>query len=106
MNKLIEAFLELPEVKRIHELEQGLLKNETIQLLNSELKQLQKQMVHAKEFHQEKQYKQYKEKYDEVYAKLLDYPFVEEYLELLEQVHRDLLAITQQIEEMINQQLK
>lgn len=106
MNKIIDAFSALPEVQRIHELEQVLMKNETLQHLNSSLKQIQQQMVNAKEFHQEKQYILYKEKYDEIYEQLLDYPFVEEYLDLLQQVHSELLMVTQQIEEKMNRHLR
>ncbi|MDE6656145.1 MAG: YlbF family regulator [Anaeroplasmataceae bacterium] len=105
MNNLKNAFSQLPEVKRIHEIEGFIDKNQEIQEMLKHLKDIQKKMVHAKEFNQPKQYMAYKKEYDEIYQEILDYPFVEEYLDLLEEVNQLLLSITNCIEEKINKEL-
>ena len=74
----------MPEVQRIHELETFIDQNKELQELVKHLKEVQKQMIHAKEFEQPKQYSVYKQEYDSIYNRILDFPFVEEYLELLE----------------------
>ena len=66
---------------------------------------LQKKMVNAKEYNQSKQYALYKKEYDTLYESVLDFPFVEEYLELLEDTNMLLKNLTKQIEERINKEL-
>ena len=77
-------FNDLPEVKRIHELEHYIDNNKDIKKKFSEVKAMQKKLVNAKEFNQVNQYKAYEEEYTKLKSELLDMPFVEEYLELLE----------------------
>lgn len=106
MNKLKEEFLNTELVKRIHSLENYIDNNETLNSKLKELKDLQKKMVNAKEFNQINQYKLYKEEYDKLYNEVLDFPFVEEYLELLEEANNKLLDICYIIENKINNELK
>ena len=63
-------------------------------------------MVNSKEFNQINQYKVYKEEYDTLYNEVLEFPFVEEYLELLEEANNTLLDICYIIENKINKELK
>lgn len=95
----------MPEVKRIYELENFIDQNKELQKLLKHLKEVQKQMIHAKEFHQPNQYLVYKQEYDAIYNKILDFPFVEEYLELLEEMNSKLSEITNIIENRINSYL-
>lgn len=97
-----KSFLSLPEVKRIQELEHYIDGNSEIQTAFRELKNKQKQMVSAKEFHQTKQYEVYAAEYEALKANLLDMPFVEEYLELLEIVDAMLQAFALEVEQGIN----
>ena len=95
---LIDEFNNLEEVKRIHELEGFIDKNNDIKLLFKELKLKQKQLVNAKEYNQINQYNIYLNEYNDIYKKLIDYPFVEEYLELLDVVDKMLVNVCQNIE--------
>ena len=106
MNKLKEEFLNTDLVKRIQSLEKIIDNNPTLNEKLNSLKDLQKKMVNAKEFNQINQYKAYKEEYDSLYAEILEFPFVEEYLELLEQANNTLLDICYIIENKINKELK
>ena len=106
MNKLKEEFLNTDLVKRIQSLENIIDNNPTLNEKLNSLKDLQKKMVNAKEFNQINQYKAYKEEYDKLYAEILEFPFVEEYLELLEQANNILLDICYIIENKINKELK
>ncbi|MDE5715812.1 MAG: YlbF family regulator [Anaeroplasmataceae bacterium] len=102
MNDLKQAVLELPLVKRIQELESVIDSNQNLNLLLNQLKEKQQQMINAKEYHQTRQYKLYEEEYNSIYNAILDYPFVEEYLDLLEQANNLLLDISGIIDNKIN----
>ena len=106
MNKLKEEFLKTDLVKRIQSLENIIDNNQELKDKLKSLKELQKKMVNAKEFNQFNQYKSYKEEYDVLYEEVLDFPFVEEYLDLLEEANNKLLDICFIIENKINKQLK
>lgn len=95
-------FLATPEVKRIKELEAFIDNNDDINTLFIRLKEIQKQMVHAREYNQPNQYNIYKDEYNSVYNELLDMPFMEEYLELLEIVDGRLSSFTYTVEKEIN----
>ncbi len=95
-------FLATPEVKRIKELEAFIDNNDDINSLFIRLKEIQKQMVHAREYNQPNQYNIYKDEYNSVYNELLDMPFMEEYLELLEIVDGRLSSFTYTVEKEIN----
>ncbi len=95
----------LPEVKRIHELEGYIDNNKEIKLKLKEMKLIQKKMVNSKEYNQMKQYKNQKLEYEKIKAELLDLPFVEEYLELLDIVDNILLTMTNEIEDKINKKI-
>ena len=106
MNELKQAVVSLPLVKRVQEIERYIDSNLELKKNIDALKELQKKMVHAKEFQQPKQYQVYKKEYDELYQMILDQPFVEEYLDLLEEANSILGEITGLIESKINTKLK
>lgn len=105
MNKIKEEFENLALVKRIKELEHFIDNNALLNDLLNQLKETQKKMVNAKEFNQPKQYAIYKEEYDSIYEEILDFPFVEEYLDLLDEANQKLLEISNIIEKTINDKL-
>ena len=105
MNKIEEIkkyFLELPEVKRVKELENYIDNNKDINNKLLEIKKIKKKMVNAKEFNQPNMYKEYEMKYKKLHAELLDLPFVEEYLELLDIINNLLQEFTNSIEFKLN----
>lgn len=105
MNDLKLAFKEMPEVQRLQELEHIIDANPILKDLMENLKFIQKQMVNAKEFHQEKQYLEFKKQYDALYEKIIDFPFVEEYLELLEETYLILKNTVSIIQSKIDSQI-
>ena len=106
VNKLKDEFPNTELVKRIHSLEKIIDNNQELNQKLDSLKELQKKMVNSKEFNQINQYKVYKEEYDTLYNEVLEFPFVEEYLELLEEANNTLLDICYIIENKINKELK
>lgn len=106
MNKLINAVEELEIIKRIKALEKIIDSNESLNNKIDLLKETQKKMVNAKEFNQYNQYLEYKKEYDDMYEEILDFPFVEEYLELLDEANNLLLDVSYIIEKKINSQIK
>lgn len=102
ITEIKKEFLSLPEVIRIQELERYIDNNASINNKLNELKEKQKQMVNAKEYNQLNQYKIYLDEYNNLKSELLDLPFVEEYLELLEIVNEKLTGLTNKIEYKLN----
>lgn len=105
-NDIIQYFSNLPEVIRIKELENYIDNNKQIKSKFNEIKSLQKHMMNAKEFNQMNQYHEYEKEYSIKKKELLELPFVEEYLELLDIVSLMLENLTNgisnKIDKMIN----
>jgi len=93
---IIAYFNSLPEVKRIKELEPYIDKNKKIQAQFQLVKKCQRAYVLKKELKQN--YDTELEIYNKEKANLLDMPFVEEYLELMDIVHQLLEDLTNSIE--------
>lgn len=106
LNQLKEHLAQTPLVQRIRELEQYIDNNTQLSDMISSLKEQQKKMVNAKEFDQINQYKVYKREYEHMYQQIIDFPFVEEYIELLNEAHEELEQISYLIEQKINQCLE
>lgn len=96
-DEIIKYFSELPEVKRIKELEPYIDSNKLINSKLNEMKDIQKHMINAKEYHQNNQYLVYEEEYIKIKNKIIDLPFVAEYLELLDIINNELANITTDI---------
>ncbi|MGM9969106.1 MAG: YlbF family regulator [Anaeroplasma sp.] len=105
LDKVIDYILALPEVKRIHELENYIDNNQRINSIFNKLKQLQVQMVNSKEYNQINQYKNQLDEYNKLKEELFDLPFVEEYLELLNIVDNILLDMTGYIEDNLDKRI-
>ena len=102
LDKVKEYFNSLPEVIRIKELEKFIDNNVEINNKLSELKEIQKKMVNSKEYNQINQYNELSISYNNLKNEIIDYPFVEEYLELLDIVNDMLLNFTNTIEYKID----
>lgn len=92
-------------VIRLKELESYIISNIDITIKFNELKEIQKKMVNAKEFNQLNQYKEYKKLYEKKYEELLDLPFVEEYIELADNINQELNNCFKIIENIIDKKL-
>ncbi len=106
VNEIKTHLIDTPLVQRIQHLEKILDSNQQLNDMINNLKNIQKKMVNAKEFQQTKQYEVYKAEYDQIYAKILDFPFVEEYLSLLDEANDILLNICNRIEMKINSKIR
>lgn len=96
---IIDYFNSLPEVKRIHELEPYIDNNLEIKNQFDDLKKKQRLMVLKKEKNLD--YQKELNDYNLAKEKLLDMPFVEEYLELIDYIHNLLDDLTNGIEDEI-----
>lgn len=109
MNKeeqeLKEEITNTLEVKRLLELERYIDTNETIKSEFAELKLIQQKMVQAKALDNFTAYNDYNNAYKVKMKNLLEAPFMEEYFELLEEVHGLLKIVSQTIESEINKKL-
>ena len=104
-NKLLDYFNNIPEVIRLKELKNYIESNEKIINKFDEIKDVQKQIVNAKEFNQINQLKVYEEEYKKLNQELLDIPFVEEYLELMNYVDTMISNFVKEIEYQINKKI-
>ena len=102
---IINYFNDLPEVKRIKELEPYIKNNEDINNKFKELKNIQKKMVASREYNILKQYQEYKKEYEKIKEELFNLPFVEEYLELVDYVNNLLKSMADEINYLIDKEI-
>ena len=101
-NKLLDYFNNIPEVIRLKELKNYIESNEKIINKFDEIKNVQKQIVNAREFNQINQLKVYEDEYKRLNQELLDIPFVEEYLELMNYVDQMINSFVKEVEYQID----
>ena len=104
-NKLLDYFNNIPEVIRLKELKNYIESNEKIINKFDEIKNVQKQIVNAKEFNQINQLKVYEDEYKRLNQELLDIPFVEEYLELMNYVDQMINSFVKEVEYLIDKKI-
>jgi len=102
IDKLQNYFSNLDETKRFKELENYIKNNKKIKKLYDDMLEKQKQLVNAKEFNQEEQAKIYEEEYNKLQQELLDMPFVEEFLELVDILNSKLNIISSELEDKLD----
>ena len=104
-NKLLDYFNNIPEVIRLKELKNYIESNEKIINKFDEIKNVQKQIVNAKEFNLINQLKVYEDEYKRLNQELLDIPFVEEYLELMNYVDQMINSFVKEVEYQIDKKI-
>ena len=104
-NKLLDYFNNIPEVIRLKELKNYIESNEKIINKFDEIKNVQKQIVNAKEINQINQLKVYEDEYKRLNQELLDIPFVEEYLELMNYVDQMINSFVKEVEYQIDKKI-
>ncbi|MCR5647143.1 MAG: YlbF family regulator [Acholeplasmatales bacterium] len=104
-NKLLDYFNNIPEVIRLKELKKYIESNEKIINKFDEIKDIQKKIVNAKEFNQINQLKIYEDEYKKANEELLEIPFVEEYLELMDYVNNMLKNFSESLEYELNKKI-
>ena len=104
-NKLLDYFNNIPEVIRLKELKNYIESNEKIINKFDEIKNIQKQIVNAREFNQINQLKVYEDEYKRLNQELLDIPFVEEYLELMNYVDQMIKSFVKEVEYQIDKKI-
>jgi cell fate (sporulation/competence/biofilm development) regulator YmcA (YheA/YmcA/DUF963 family) len=103
---LIEQYLDLPEVKRLKELEPYIDNNKKLEKLINELDELKAITKEALKNQNYDEYRTYKASYDIKYEEMLNIPFVEEYRELLDDIYNKLNLTATIIEKEIAKHLK
>ncbi|MBQ6784059.1 MAG: YlbF family regulator [Acholeplasmatales bacterium] len=104
-NKLLDYFNNIPEVIRLKELKNYIESNEKIINKFDEIKNVQKQLVNAREFNQINQLKVFEDEYKRLNQELLDIPFVEEYLELMNYVDQMINSFVKEVEYQIDKKI-
>ena len=100
--EIISYFNSKDEVKRLKELEHLIDKDDVLKNKINEVKKLQQKMINSKEYNLINQYKEDKRLYDELLEEINDYPFMGEYLDLLDLVNNELRYLTDGINEEID----
>lgn len=104
--KLLTDIKNDDSVKRCHELERMIDENKEIKSLLNKKKHISKEMVAARHIGLTNTYNDYKRQYDEIDKEIAKYPFVNEYLELLDYLYNDLEIMTDYITSKINKELE
>ncbi len=97
IDKLKDYFNNSEEVKRFKELEKYIENNENLKNKIDSYHLKQKQYVNAKEFNQENQAKIYEDELAKMKEEILDIPFVDEYLELVDIINQKLELISDEL---------
>lgn len=105
IERIKEEFLNLPEVKRLKELEGYIDSNPVIKNLFTELKAVQKKVIQYQESGEQNSYKLTLNDYNSLKNRLFDLPFVEEYLDLSENVDKKLENLCFEIEKELNNKI-
>lgn len=105
VNELISALNEMESVKRLKELEVNIDTNPKVKEMIDLLLEYQQQMINAKHLNLVNAYADYKQRYQQLYQEILDIPFMEEYLDLLDENHLMLKNIFGIIEDEINNEI-
>ena len=103
---LIDYYNELPEVKRLKELEPYYDNNKLISEILASMDELNKKMKVAYGNEDFLGYKSYKDEYYNKYQQLLDIPFVEEFKELIDIIYNRLDMTSKIIEDELKKNLK
>lgn len=103
---LIDYYNELPEVKRLKELEPYYDNNKLISEILASMDELNKKMKVAYGNEDFLCYKSYKDEYYNKYQQLLDIPFVEEFKELIDIIYNRLDMTSKIIEDELKKNLK
>ena len=102
IDELKQYFNDLEETKRLKNLENYINNNEKIKKVFDSLLEKQKQLINAKEFNQIKQAEIYELEYNKIKEELLDMPFVEEYIELVEIINDKLDLLVSELENKLD----
>ena len=105
-NYLIDYYSSLPEVQRLKELESYIDNNKDLQQKINELDLLKVEVKEALQNEDYEQYRKSKALYDIKYEQILDIPFVEEYIELINIIYNRLELTANIIEKEIRKELK
>ncbi len=97
IDELKKYFADSEEVKRFKELEKYIEKNQDLKNKIDLYHSKQQQYVNAKEFNQEIQAKIYEDELAKLKEEILDIPFVDEYLELIDIINQKLELLTNEL---------
>lgn len=103
--KLIEAIKNNESIKRYKELEVIINSNTTLLKQMDELKNIQKEIVHAEKLGKPEMLKEVKQRYTDKLILIESYPLMSEYLDLQARINEDLQGFKDVIEKGINNDL-
>jgi len=102
LNDLIKAIGELPQIKRLHELEEVIDKHEEIKEKLSHMKLVQQNLINARHYDLVNQAALDAKELKEIKEDIINTPLLEEYLDLLNEAYLMLQNISKIIEGELN----
>ena len=96
---LLEAVKEDLTIKRYKELEKHVQNDSEINQKMRDLKDIQVEIVHAKEFHKKALLSQLQEKYDCLFDEITNYPIISEYIALQGEINQMIQDVSDIISE-------
>ncbi|MGM9970976.1 MAG: YlbF family regulator [Anaeroplasmataceae bacterium] len=104
-DNLIKSINDLPNIKRLHELEGIIDSNPLIQEKFNRLKEIQKKKVNSDYYNKVNASKEYNKELLEIKKELADIPFLGEYIDLLEEAYYMLKNISLIMTDEINKNI-
>ena len=105
-DKLIETLNNDPYIKRIKEIEEYIDNNDILKKLIKKRQEVARKLLNAKHNGDIKDYQSNQSEYDVLTQNILDFPFVEEYLDLLEDYNERLQEMVSYLGSNINKGLR
>ncbi len=99
---LINSISQLPNIKRLKELESIIDSNPNINTKFDDLKLIQQNLVNARYYKVQEKVVEYQSKLDNITKEINDIPFLDEYLELLEEAYLMLNNVSKIISDEIS----
>ncbi|MFP4187414.1 MAG: YlbF family regulator [Acholeplasmataceae bacterium] len=105
-DKLIEMIEESDRIKRYQRLEKIINNSEEIKSRMQDLKELQQQMINAREMGKSRAFNDFKRRYNALKEEIETYPLMSEYLSLQEEINDAIQHIIEEIERKIHDRLR
>lgn len=102
LSNLIAAINEKPYIKRLHELESIIDSNEAVTSKLNEMHDIEKKLVNARYYGKTNAVKLYQDELDKIKEEISDIPYLDEYLDLLDEAYMEIKNIASIIEDNIN----
>ncbi|MCK9235915.1 MAG: YlbF family regulator [Acholeplasmataceae bacterium] len=103
--KLLQMMKEHPKIQRYQRIEKAIHENEGLKAKLKQLKDLQKQLINAKELQKPKAIALFTDQYNALLESIEEFPLMSEYLALQSEINETIQSIAEILEKGVNTKL-